>query len=177
MIPLVSGWSLAPHACCFYRPILFGCAPPLATRRAPGPAFLGLRDQDISRRGTLNVSPFVAHRRVRSFVRPVILPPTPSFVRYFVRFWHPSRMLSPFFSTASKFIIAVTLLSASVEALPLPGIPEVAERNLETRAVKIVSATDISSFTPFTQFARAAYCQPSKIKNWNCGRELSSFPF
>lgn len=86
-------------------------------------------------------------------------------------------MLSPLFSTTSNFILAVALFFASVEAIPLPGIPGVAERNLETRAVSAVSAADISSFTPFTQFARAAYCQPSKIKNWSCGREFSSFPF
>ena len=86
-------------------------------------------------------------------------------------------MLSSFFSTASNFILAVTLLFASVEAIPLPRIPEVVERNLENRAVNVVSAADISSFTPFTQFARAAYCQPAKIKNWSCGRELDSFPF
>ena len=86
-------------------------------------------------------------------------------------------MLSPLFSTTSNFILVATLLFASVEAIPLPGIPEVAERNLETRAVNVVSATDISGFTPFTQFARAAYCQPSKIKNWSCGRELGSFHF
>ena len=52
--------------------------PPLATRRASGPSFLGLCDKDISRRGTLNVSSFVAHRFVRSFVRPVIFPPRPT---------------------------------------------------------------------------------------------------
>jgi len=178
LIPLVSGWSLAPHACCFYRPILLGCAPPLATRPASVPAFLGPRDHDISRREhrtCFPLSPTIAF--VRSFFHPAIFPPSPSFVRYFVRFWYPSRMLSPLFSTTSNFILAATLLFASVEAIPLPGIPEVAERNLETRAVNIMSATDISGFTPFTQFARAAYCQPSKIKNWSCGRELNSFPF
>ena len=86
-------------------------------------------------------------------------------------------MLSPFFSATSNFLLAVALLFSSAEAIPLPGIPEVGERNIETRAVNIVSATDISTFTPFTQFARAAYCQPSKIKNWSCGGESNSFTF
>ena len=83
-------------------------------------------------------------------------------------------MLSSFFSTTSFFFLAAALLFASIGAVPLPGIPEVAERDLETRAVSAMVAADISSFTPFTQFARAAYCQPSKVMNWNCGRELGS---
>ena len=104
-------------------------------------------------------------------------PPRPPFVCYFVHFRFPSRMLSSFFSTPSNLLLAVPLLFASVGAVPLPGNSEVAERDLEPRTVNILAASDISSFTPFTQFARAAYCQPSKIKNWNCGRESSLFPF
>ena len=85
-------------------------------------------------------------------------------------------MLSSFFSTPSTFLLTVPLLFASVGAIPLPGIPEAVERDLEARTVNVLAAADISNFTPFTQFARAAYCQPSKIKNWSCGRELSLFP-
>ena len=85
-------------------------------------------------------------------------------------------MLSTFFSTPSVLFLAATLLFASVEAIPLPGTPEVAERDLEARTVSVLSTTDISSFTPFTQFARAAYCPQSKVNNWSCGRELGLFP-
>ncbi|KAF9644329.1 alpha/beta-hydrolase [Thelephora ganbajun] len=78
-------------------------------------------------------------------------------------------MLSSFFSTTSVFFLAAALLSASVGAIPLPGTPEVAESNIETRTVNLLSAADISSLTSFTQFARAAYCQQSKVESWSCG--------
>jgi len=86
-------------------------------------------------------------------------------------------MLSAFFSATSVFLLAATLLFTSVGAIPLPGTSEVAERDLEARAVSLFSTADISSFTSFTQFARAAYCQQSKVKNWSCGRKFSLFLF
>lgn len=82
-------------------------------------------------------------------------------------------MLSSLASAIPIFFLAVALLLASAGAIPIPETPEVAERDLETRAVNVLSTADISSFTTFTQFARAAYCQPSKIKNWSCGRKLA----
>ena len=86
-------------------------------------------------------------------------------------------MLSTIFSATSIFFLAVTLLFTSVEASPLPGTPEVGERDIEARGVSLLSTTDISSFTSFTQFARAAYCQQSKVKTWSCGRKFSLFLF
>lgn len=82
-------------------------------------------------------------------------------------------MLSTFFSTTSVFFVTAALLVASVGAIPLPGNSKVAERDLETRAVSLLSAADISGFTSFTQFARAAYCQQSEIKTWSCGGKFS----
>jgi hypothetical protein len=85
-------------------------------------------------------------------------------------------MPPPSFS-ATIFFLAATLLFATVGATPLPGTPEVVERDLETRAVSLLSTTDISSFTSFTQFAKAAYCQQPKVKNWSCGRKFGLFLF
>ena len=85
-------------------------------------------------------------------------------------------MFSTSFPTAYIFYLAAALLFTSTGAIPLPGTSEVDERDLETRAVSLLSAADISGFTPFTQFARAAYCQQPKVKNWSCGGR-SSFPF
>ena len=42
---------------------------------------------------------------------------------------------------------------------------------LEERGVSTLSASDLSSLAPFTQFARAAYCPTSVLKNWSCGRK------
>jgi hypothetical protein len=66
-----------------------------------------------------------------------------------------------------------TLVSSPVWAFPVPE-PEAApseniERDLVTREVTPLSAEDISSYTPFTQFARAAYCGPTVP--WTCGGE------
>lgn len=85
-------------------------------------------------------------------------------------------MLSTLFSITPVFLLAATLLFTAVGAMPLPGVLEVAERDVEASPVSLLSPTDISGFTSFTQFARAAYCPQSKIKNWSCGGKLSLFP-
>lgn len=86
-------------------------------------------------------------------------------------------MFSLLFSKASKLFLLATFVSISVWAFPTPGpqrevIPNVgAKRDLVARTVTTLSGADISSYTPFTQFARAAYCDPTKIKTWTCGGE------
>jgi len=88
-------------------------------------------------------------------------------------------MFSLSFAKASKFLLLATLVSSSVWASPIPEPePEAApsenvevERDLVPRAVAALSSADISSYTPFTQFARAAYCDPAKVKTWTCGGE------
>ncbi|KAK0461200.1 Alpha/Beta hydrolase protein [Desarmillaria tabescens] len=37
------------------------------------------------------------------------------------------------------------------------------------RSVTALSATELASFAPFTQFARAAYCGSDALKDWSCG--------
>lgn len=81
-------------------------------------------------------------------------------------------MLSTFFPTAYVFFLAAVLLFTSAAAIPVPGVVNVEERALEARVVSVLSAADISAFTSFTQFARAAYCQQSRVKNWSCGRKF-----
>ncbi|KAI9058382.1 alpha/beta-hydrolase [Trametes sanguinea] len=44
------------------------------------------------------------------------------------------------------------------------------------RSVTALSATQLSSFAPFTQFARAAYCPTSKVQNWQCGQACDALP-
>ncbi|KAI0311771.1 alpha/beta-hydrolase [Amylostereum chailletii] len=43
-------------------------------------------------------------------------------------------------------------------------------------SVTAVSASMLSSFAPFTQFARAAYCASSKVQNWQCGEACDALP-
>ncbi|KAF9644679.1 alpha/beta-hydrolase [Thelephora ganbajun] len=91
-------------------------------------------------------------------------------------------MFSLPFAQASKFLLLVALVSSLVWASPIsvpePEVPpsenvEV-ERGLVPRAVVALSSAEISSYTPFTQFARAAYCDPTKVRTWTCGGACSA---
>ena len=42
----------------------------------------------------------------------------------------------------------------------------------DKRAATQLSSTQLSSYAPFTQLARAAYCASSKLTNWDCGGML-----
>ena len=85
-------------------------------------------------------------------------------------------MLSTLFSTTVLFFPAI-LSFAVVGAILLPALclGGCAKRDLEARAVNLLSPIDLSGFTSFTQFTRAVYCPQSKIKNWNCRGKLSLF--
>jgi len=56
--------------------------------------------------------------------------------------------------------ITLTLVSA-VLAKPTPAVLR--------RGVTALSTDQVNAFTPYTQFARAAYCDPSATSNWSCG--------
>jgi hypothetical protein len=42
--------------------------------------------------------------------------------------------------------------------------------------ISILSDTEISAFNPFTFFASAAYCHPSKTLTWSCGGAININP-
>lgn len=62
-------------------------------------------------------------------------------------------------STAS---VLVNLILAGV-AHASPGAV------LRKRSVTPLTASQLGSLAPFTQFARAAYCPISELRSWNCG--------
>ncbi len=66
--------------------------------------------------------------------------------------------------------------SVLVSALPREIIetPRASE-NIYPRSVTPLSSIKLAEFAPYTQLARAAYCNPSKTRNWGCGREIVSF--
>jgi hypothetical protein len=66
------------------------------------------------------------------------------------------------FSIVTLFVSA--WLSAAVLAAPPPLL-----RARQANVVTQLSAVEVSSLVPLAQFARAAYCPPDKIKDWNCG--------
>lgn len=73
----------------------------------------------------------------------------------------------PLVTLVSSFVWAPPVLEPKPEDAP----EENAERDLVTRAVNALSIADISSYAPSTWFARAVYCDPTKIKTWTCGGE------
>ena len=64
-------------------------------------------------------------------------------------------MWTPFLPIAS---LAAGLLSSSQHSL-----------NISLGAVTRLKQIDLSTFAPYIEFARAAYCDPSKITGWKCG--------
>ncbi|RDB25189.1 Lipase [Hypsizygus marmoreus] len=66
-------------------------------------------------------------------------------------------------------------LSALAILFSLGGVttaPTVHDR----RSVTTLSASELSGFAPYTQFARAAYCPTSKLAGWNCGEACKALP-
>ncbi|KAF8181315.1 Alpha/Beta hydrolase protein [Pholiota molesta] len=64
------------------------------------------------------------------------------------------------------FAAFLTLATGSAYAVPAPVI--------QKRAVTPLSASQLSSFAPFTQFARAAYCATSGLQTWSCGEACAA---
>jgi hypothetical protein len=49
-----------------------------------------------------------------------------------------------------------------------------ASPSLKPRSVSVLSDSAVNAFTPYTQFARAAYCNPSTTADWSCGDACSA---
>jgi hypothetical protein len=78
--------------------------------------------------------------------------------------------------TSLSFVAALAL-GASALVAPAHQVDPLAEPvELEKRAVTTLDAATIAGFAPYTQIARAAYCAPSKITNWNCGEACAAVP-
>lgn len=71
-----------------------------------------------------------------------------------------------------RLLVLPALLNNAAHVLAGP-IPVTVDEKFTSRsasvAVTALSATTLANFAPFTQFARAAYCQPSTTQNWTCG--------
>ncbi|KAH9922812.1 alpha beta-hydrolase [Epithele typhae] len=65
--------------------------------------------------------------------------------------------------------ISLLALAAASTTMALP-------RPRTKRATTAVSASDLAGFAPFTQFARAAYCDSDKIEGWKCGEACDAIP-
>jgi len=45
--------------------------------------------------------------------------------------------------------------------------------HVKRQAVATLTASQINEFTPFTNFASTAYCQPDTTADWTCGSKIS----
>ena len=77
-------------------------------------------------------------------------------------------------ATEIPFALVTFLLNVGVYAIhSLPSIQSMHE----LVGVIQLSPAQLAAFVPFTQFARAAYCDPSIIAGWNCGGLYSLVDF
>ncbi|KAK7690030.1 hypothetical protein QCA50_006674 [Cerrena zonata] len=61
-------------------------------------------------------------------------------------------------------------------AVPRAPIPVPVEVEVRADTVTTLTSTQLASYAPYTQFARAAYCPSSKISNWGCGEACKAIP-
>ena len=69
------------------------------------------------------------------------------------------------------FIFSSLVLALSAfNAYAAPVEAEVETAQLEKRqSIAALSASQVSTYKPYTYFASAAYCNPTQTKAWNCG--------
>ncbi|KAL7283928.1 hypothetical protein ACG7TL_001200 [Trametes sanguinea] len=73
-----------------------------------------------------------------------------------------------FLSTAASAAWAGSLLALHAAGSPAP---------IHARdGVTPLSSSELAGLAPYTQFARAAYCDPSKTSNWSCGDYVGYWP-
>ncbi|KAI0360314.1 alpha/beta-hydrolase [Trametes cingulata] len=70
-----------------------------------------------------------------------------------------------------RFLATASAVWASLYALNVAALP-----THHARSVTQVSSAEMSSWAPYTQFARAAYCGSSKVTNWACGEACNAVP-
>ncbi|EIW80990.1 alpha beta-hydrolase [Coniophora puteana RWD-64-598 SS2] len=66
---------------------------------------------------------------------------------------------------------AVVALAAALRVSAVPAPVEAWVSSLTN-----MSASDLSALAPYTQMARAAYCDPSKVTGWQCGDACNAVP-
>ncbi|EIW51601.1 alpha/beta-hydrolase [Trametes versicolor FP-101664 SS1] len=73
-----------------------------------------------------------------------------------------------------RFLSIASAAWASLFVLDVAALPTHPVR--AAAAVTALSNTELASYAPFTQFARAAYCSPSVVKTWSCGDACNAIP-
>lgn len=75
-------------------------------------------------------------------------------------------------------LLSLLALSGTVGAVAVPH--PIYQRDtasfINPSAVTTLSSSDLSSFLPYEQFAKVAYCSLDKITQWTCGGETTCLP-
>lgn len=78
-------------------------------------------------------------------------------------------------SMASSFTVkACAALLVAALVTPTAALPASAPAKRQT--LSVLTATQISSFKPYTHYASTAYCQPATTLAWNCGANCDANP-
>ncbi|KAL1949748.1 hypothetical protein VTO73DRAFT_8629 [Trametes versicolor] len=72
----------------------------------------------------------------------------------------------------SSVVKAFVALLAAALVTPATAFPAPAKR----QTLSVLTATQISSFKPYTHYASTAYCQPANTLAWNCGANCDANP-
>ncbi|KAJ7708834.1 lipase [Mycena rosella] len=67
-------------------------------------------------------------------------------------------------------------MAFSAVVLALASLANAAPSLLARQAITSLSASQISTFKPYTFYAAAAYCQPATTLAWNCGANCNANP-
>ena len=70
----------------------------------------------------------------------------------------------------ARFLPLFTLVASAVVASPAP------QRLAARQSISALSASQISSFKPFSYYASAGYCAASATLEWNCGANCEANP-
>ena len=69
----------------------------------------------------------------------------------------------------------VLLLGGLTLSAILPA-SSTSSQNQSSERITPLSSAEVAAFKPYTQFANAAYCQPSTTLAWNCGASCAANP-
>ncbi|KAH7885279.1 Alpha/Beta hydrolase protein [Phlebopus sp. FC_14] len=71
--------------------------------------------------------------------------------------------------------VSVFLLQSFALVVALPGRAPAVQR-AQVVSVTPMSASQLADLAPYTEFARAAYCNPGIVQGWNCGEACQAVP-
>jgi hypothetical protein len=81
-----------------------------------------------------------------------------------------------FITTALALLVATSGIYAAPAGTPASpaGVTLDLRETPDKRVTTRLTTSEISTFSSYTQLARAAYCAPKSITKWNCGQACTA---